>query len=308
MPRRMVMQLPIAIDFWLNYWCSSGGVSRTIPPTEIMTGIKLDANKHCRFQFGDYVLAHEETDDTMKPRATDCFYLHLTGTPDRAFMVMNLVTGEKVRRYSATVAHMNKSIISWVEEIAESEGMPQGVSTDTNDITIYDIKTESVATIDNDNASNESYRPEDGDSDQSDKEWEAQTNMDIDESFDPSEELRIVQNADIMDLQRKKCSEGNLPEMEWTSTVTQERGECEQQKSQEWSNQNAHTSRDHDMVDCDDEEEVMVFEGADEGKDGIDITHPNIGEDGTKMWTQQARRSKEISVKLTMRITQTAQT
>ena len=66
MPPRMTIELVIGVYFWLNYWCSSGRVSKTMSPRQIFTGIKLDATKYCKFQFGDYSLAHRELDNTMK--------------------------------------------------------------------------------------------------------------------------------------------------------------------------------------------------------------------------------------------------
>ena len=65
-PKRMVLELPAATDFHLNYWCSSGGVSKNISPRQLVTGIQLDARLHCQYKFGEYVLAHMETDNTMK--------------------------------------------------------------------------------------------------------------------------------------------------------------------------------------------------------------------------------------------------
>jgi hypothetical protein len=60
LPPRMVIEMVNGVDFWLNNWCSKVGVSKTKSPREIMTGICLDVVKHCKFQFGDYILAHED--------------------------------------------------------------------------------------------------------------------------------------------------------------------------------------------------------------------------------------------------------
>ena len=65
-PPRVTIELVLSVDFWLNSWCSLGGVSSITPPREILTGIKLDANKHCKFQFGDCILAHGTSDNGMK--------------------------------------------------------------------------------------------------------------------------------------------------------------------------------------------------------------------------------------------------
>ena len=121
MSPRMIMELPVAVDFWLNYWCSSGGVSKTIPPRQIVTGIALDASKHCKIQYGDYVVATNETDNTMKERATDSIYLRPTWTANGSFFVFDLRTARCVRKHSATLAHMTDSVIKRVHAIADSQ-------------------------------------------------------------------------------------------------------------------------------------------------------------------------------------------
>ena len=41
-----------------------------------MTGVRIDATKHAKFQFGDYVLGHEDSSDSsMEPRAIDAIFL-----------------------------------------------------------------------------------------------------------------------------------------------------------------------------------------------------------------------------------------
>ena len=268
MPKRMIMQLPVAVDFWLNYWCSSGGVSKTIPPREIMTGIRLDAGKHCRFQFGDYVLAHEETDNTMKPRATDCIYLHPTGTPDGAFMVLNLRTGQKVRRYSGTLAHMTDTIINRVEEIAECENMPSGITfTDNNDVTIYDIETESIASADDDDdASDESYTTADnestGSTDAEGDTWEE--NMATNKNGATADTSRQVNTPLIQEAETQECEQAQ---------------ECEQTQECERHVPEGHgvdPGEDEGFIGSgDDGEETIVFEGADT-EEHVEITHPRI--------------------------------
>ena len=168
LPRRMILELPKANDFWLNYWCSSAGVSDTTPPRQILTGIQLDAIKHCKFQFGDYVLSFSGSDNTMKERATDSIYLRPTGSPDGAFYVLNLDTGERIRRLRGIRAHTTNAIINRVEELATKEGMPEGITMmDRNkeivaQITIRDLETDTIVSMDDDShASDESYVDDD---------------------------------------------------------------------------------------------------------------------------------------------------
>ena len=157
------MKLPVSVDFFLNYWCSSGGVSDTIPPRQIVYGIRLDARRHCRFQFGDYVLVHEETDNTMKPRAQDAIYLRPTGNPDGGFYVFDLRTARRVHRRNATLMHMTNGIVDRVHQIAKDQGAPEGMNFAGlhNKATINDIDTTSInPEDDDDDASDASYSTE----------------------------------------------------------------------------------------------------------------------------------------------------
>ena len=67
---RMITEPPTSADFHLNCGCLSGGVLQTTLPRQTMTGIQLDVNKHCEFQFGEPIVSHAETDSTMQPRGS----------------------------------------------------------------------------------------------------------------------------------------------------------------------------------------------------------------------------------------------
>ena len=130
-----------------------------ISPQQFLTRLKLDVSKHCRLQFGDYVLAHNETDNTMKPRANDAIYLRPSGSASAGFFVYDLTTGRRVHRKSATIAHMTDTVIDKVHGLARSESAPIGlVFGDLQDkSTINDIETNEEP--DDDDASDESFHP-----------------------------------------------------------------------------------------------------------------------------------------------------
>ena len=189
-PTRMIMELPLAVDFFLNYWCSSGGVSQSVPPRQIIYGIKLDAKVHCKHQFGDYVLVHEETDNTMKPRARDAIFIRPTGNPDGGFYVFDLKTAQRVHQRSATPAHMTNTIIDRVHEIARQQNAPTGINFGGFDgeTVLADIDTESI-------------NPEDDDDDASDRSFEEDDDATVETELtgcvsdgedEPNEQHRIV--------------------------------------------------------------------------------------------------------------------
>ena len=162
-PARMIIEMVVGIDFWLNSWCSKGGVLHNVPPRQIITGLRLDANIHCKFQFGDYILPHNGTDNTMKPRANDAIYLRPTGSAAGGFYVFDLTTARRVHRRSGRLAHMTNSIIDTVHRIAKNEGSPVGLvfGDSLNRSTILDFETDSPPS--DDDASDTSYNPDDDD-------------------------------------------------------------------------------------------------------------------------------------------------
>ena len=54
------MDLLFFVAHWLNAFPAKNGVSGTISPGILLIGLTPDFNKHCRLNFGTYVLTHEE--------------------------------------------------------------------------------------------------------------------------------------------------------------------------------------------------------------------------------------------------------
>eukprot|EP00536_Pseudo-nitzschia_multiseries_P014537 jgi/Psemu1/39067/gm1.39067_g len=136
LPWRVTIDMVSAAIFWLNNWCNR---------------VRLDAAKHCKFQFGDYVLAHDDTsDNTMNPRACDAIYLRPTGDRSGAMYLFDLNTARRIRRRTATGAHMTNTVIERVEAIAAKQNAPIDIMFgDKNaQTTILDLDTESVGSDD----------------------------------------------------------------------------------------------------------------------------------------------------------------
>ena len=67
LPARMVIELVRRAVFWLNAFPHQNGVSDTMSPRTIITGRHVDYNKHCKYEFGQYVQVHDQHDNTMLP-------------------------------------------------------------------------------------------------------------------------------------------------------------------------------------------------------------------------------------------------
>ena len=161
-PIRIILEMVYCAVFWLNSYIPEDGVSATISPRELMTGYSLDANKHTRYQFGEYLMAHaDETNNSMEVRADDSIYLRPSGNRQGGFFVFDLSTGRRVHRMHGTPAPMTDSVISRVEEIADAQDAPDGLifGDSNNNQTMDDF--DEAENEDDDNASDGSYNPAD---------------------------------------------------------------------------------------------------------------------------------------------------
>ena len=93
MPPRLVIEMAKQSMFWLHAFPHPDGISADMSPWEIMTGVKLDYNKHCKYQFGQYVQTHEQTDNTMMERTIGALALRPVGNIQGSWYFLSLSTG-----------------------------------------------------------------------------------------------------------------------------------------------------------------------------------------------------------------------
>ena len=94
LPVMLVVQMVSTCNFWLNIYPLTDSISRNINPQELMTGIKIDYNKHIRAEFGEYVQVHEEhADNSMNTRTTGTIPTKPTGNVQGGHWFYSLTTG-----------------------------------------------------------------------------------------------------------------------------------------------------------------------------------------------------------------------
>lgn len=79
LPKTMVMQLMIAIAFYVNAFIWRLGVLQIFPPLTIVEGTVVDLKKHFHVLFGEFVHTYEGTDNTMKLRTVSALALGPSG-------------------------------------------------------------------------------------------------------------------------------------------------------------------------------------------------------------------------------------
>ena len=85
---------------WLNSFPPTSGISDTISPRTLMTGVRMDFNKHCWIEFGAYAQTHEEDEprNSMKNRTLGAISLGPSYNLQCGYNFMSLKTGKIINR------------------------------------------------------------------------------------------------------------------------------------------------------------------------------------------------------------------
>jgi hypothetical protein len=105
-------------NFWLNVYPPKDGISRKINPRELITGVKIDHNKHVRAACGDYVQVHEEHNNSVATRATGAIATKPTGNAQGGFWFHSLTTGRMLDRTRWTPLPMPQDVINRIAVLA----------------------------------------------------------------------------------------------------------------------------------------------------------------------------------------------
>jgi hypothetical protein len=125
-PLIMLINLIYSSILWINAFPPKGGVSTTLSPRNIMTGIQFDYNKHCQLPFGSYVQAHEEPrpTNTQAARTVGAICLGPTGNIQRSYKFLNLRTGKCITRRRWTPLPMPQEVIDRVNQLGKADSQP----------------------------------------------------------------------------------------------------------------------------------------------------------------------------------------
>jgi hypothetical protein len=123
----MLIELIYSSTLWINAFPPKGGVSSTLSPRNIMTGIQFDYQKHCRLQFGSYVQAHQEpsTTNTQAARTVGAICLGPTGNIQGSYKFLNLRTGKHITRRRWSQLPMPQEVIDRVDQLGRADGQPE---------------------------------------------------------------------------------------------------------------------------------------------------------------------------------------
>ena len=120
-PRRLIIEMLYAANYWLNMFLRKGGISQTMSPRTLLTGLTMNYNRHCRLEFGEYVQTHEEHDNSLNPHSIGALALRPTGNVQGGYFFFSLTTGKVINRMRWTPIPMPKEVINRVERMARQE-------------------------------------------------------------------------------------------------------------------------------------------------------------------------------------------
>jgi hypothetical protein len=118
MPHRIVIEMAKHGVYWLNAFPHLNGISDTMSPRMIITGQTVDFNRHCKFEFGQYVQTHEQHDNSMAPRTIGALAMRPTSNAQGNYYFFSLSTGRIINRAHATPLPMPDDMIERVSALA----------------------------------------------------------------------------------------------------------------------------------------------------------------------------------------------
>jgi len=86
-PPRLIVEMVYNCVFWLNSFPHKDGVHDILSPRAIMTGQKIQYDKHCKVEFGTYVQVHEKHNNSMESRTSGAIALRPSGNENRVDII-----------------------------------------------------------------------------------------------------------------------------------------------------------------------------------------------------------------------------
>jgi hypothetical protein len=120
LPPVIIVHAVVFSIMWLNCFHPKGGVSKTISPQAIVTGMSPDAEKHCQIPFGAYAQVHVEPNpskDAITSRTVGGISLGLTENIQGTYKFLSLLTGRVINARSFTPLPMPKEVILAIENM-----------------------------------------------------------------------------------------------------------------------------------------------------------------------------------------------
>jgi hypothetical protein len=104
----------------------TSALSENIAPRVAFTGMPVQYQKELRFAFGDYVEAHEGTDNTSRPRSAACIALFPIGNATGSWQLFKIMKRTRVRRTNMVKLVTSGLVVDAMNTIAKEEAEATG--------------------------------------------------------------------------------------------------------------------------------------------------------------------------------------
>ena len=131
MPARMLGEMVKFSVMWLNSFPAKNGISKSISPRQLLIGLALDYNKHCRMPFGGYAHVNKEptvTNDVNEPRTIGTICLGPTGNDQGSYKLLSLKIRQMIKRSKFTELPMLSRVIRRVHYLGWKTKCSDGVT------------------------------------------------------------------------------------------------------------------------------------------------------------------------------------
>jgi len=94
-PPQLIVEMVYNRVFWLNSFPHRDGIHDLLSPRAIMTGQKIQYDKHCKVEFRTYVQVHEKHNNSMESRTSGAIALRPSRNEQGGHYFLSLHTGKK---------------------------------------------------------------------------------------------------------------------------------------------------------------------------------------------------------------------
>jgi hypothetical protein len=155
-------------NFWLNIFPPKDGIPRNINPIELITGVKIDSNKHIQAEFGEYVQVHEEHDNTMHTRTTGAIATKPTGNAHGGHCLYSLATVQMLDHRRWTPLPMPSDVIERISILTKESQAGMTFTNMRNELYDDNEDDDSDSDSDADSDTDSEYNSDDASSDDED--------------------------------------------------------------------------------------------------------------------------------------------
>ena len=126
LPKMLVVHMVSDAVRCLNQFPRENGISETMSPASLVTGVGNPDYHHMRVELGAYVRVFEDNtpSNTLKSRSVGAIALTPTGNAQGDYYFMSLATGKRLSRHNWTPLPITDSAIARVYALASAENQP----------------------------------------------------------------------------------------------------------------------------------------------------------------------------------------